>query len=161
MKRSACVPERSAAAAAGRQPSNSAADSTSDTVPGGKPQPEAEQLDLFSMFGAAEPQPPTVSCKVKNWRKGSHGTAQNFETIQEGSTSMKFDYVIGNPPYQDETLGDNKGFAPPVYNKFLDASYEIAEKVEMIHPARFLFNAGSTPKAWNEKMLRVSSSMTV
>ena len=123
------------------------------SVPGGKPQPEAEQLDLFSMFGAAEPQPPTVSCKVKNWRKGSHGTAQNFETIQEGSTSMKFDYVIGNPPYQDETLGDNKGFAPPVYNKFLDASYEIAEKVEMIHPARFLFNAGSTPKAWNEKML--------
>ena len=105
------------------------------------------------MFGAAELQPPTVSCKVKNWRKGSHGTAQNFETIQEGSTSMKFDYVIGNPPYQDETLGDNKGFAPPVYNKFLDASYEIADKVEMIHPARFLFNAGSTPKAWNEKML--------
>lgn len=123
------------------------------SVPGGKPQPETEQLDLFSMFGAAEPQLPTVSCKVKNWRKGSHGTAQNFETIQEGSTSMKFDYVIGNPPYQDETLGDNKGFAPPVYNKFLDASYEIAEKVEMIHPARFLFNAGSTPKAWNEKML--------
>ena len=123
------------------------------SVPGGKPQPEAEQLDLFSMFGAAEPQPPTVSCKVKNWRKGSHGTTQNFETIQEGSTSMKFDYVIGNPPYQDETLGDNKGFAPPVYNKFLDASYEIADKVEMIHPARFLFNAGSTPKAWNEKML--------
>ena len=74
------------------------------SVPGGKPQSEAEQLDLFSMFGAAEPQPPTVSCKVKNWRKGSHGTAQNFETIQEGSTSMKFDYVIGNPPYQDETL---------------------------------------------------------
>ena len=123
------------------------------SVPGGKPQPETEQLDLFSMFGAAEPQLPTVSCKVKNWRKGSHGTAQNFETIQEGSTSMKFDYVIGNPPYQDETLGDNKGFAPPVYNKCLDASYEIADKVEMIHPARFLFNAGSTPKAWNEKML--------
>ena len=73
------------------------------SVPGGKPQPEAEQLDLFSMFGAAEPQPPTVSCKVKNWRKGSHGTAQNFETIQEGSTSMKFDYVIGNPPYQEQT----------------------------------------------------------
>ena len=73
------------------------------SVPGGKPQPEAEQLDLFSMFGAAEPQPPTVSCKVKNWRKGSHGTTQNFETIQEGSTSMKFDYVIGNPPYQEQT----------------------------------------------------------
>lgn len=66
---------------------------------------------------------------------------------------MKFDFVIGNPPYQEDTIGDNKGFAPPVYNKFLDAAYQIADKVEMIHPARFLFNAGSTPKAWNQKML--------
>lgn len=66
---------------------------------------------------------------------------------------MKFDFVIGNPPYQEDTLGDNKGYAPPVYNRFLDAAYEVADKVEMIHPARFLFNAGSTPKAWNEKML--------
>lgn len=130
------------------------------SIPGGKLHPDTEQLDLFSMFGDAEESVPSVSCKVKNWRKGGHGTTQNFETIQEGSTSMKFDYVIGNPPYQDETLGDNKGFAPPVYNKFLDASYEIADKVEMIHPARFLFNAGSTPKAWNEKMLN-DSHLTV
>ena len=120
------------------------------SVPGGKPQPEAEQLDLFSMFGAAEPQPPTVSCKVKNWRKGSHGTAQNFETIQEGSTSMKFDYVIGNPPYQEmlENTSDR-----PVYNDFMEASYRISDKVELITPARFLFNAGKTPKEWNQKML--------
>lgn len=66
---------------------------------------------------------------------------------------MKFDFVIGNPPYQDETLGDNKGYAPPVYHKFLEESYKIANTVEMIHPARFLFNAGSTPKQWNEQML--------
>ena len=121
------------------------------SVPGGKPQPEAEQLDLFSMFGAAEEQPPTVSCKVKNWRKGSHGTTQNFETIQEGSTSMKFDYVIGNPPYQDgESISTRK---PPVYNLFMDATYPLADKVELITPARFLFDAGQTPKAWNKKML--------
>ena len=120
------------------------------SVPGGKPQPEAEQLDLFSMFGAAESQLPTVSCKVKNWRKGSHGTAQNFETIQEGSTSMKFDYVIGNPPYQEmlENTSDR-----PVYNDFMEASYRISDKVELITPARFLFNAGKTPKEWNQKML--------
>ena len=66
---------------------------------------------------------------------------------------MKFDFVIGNPPYQDETLGENKGFAPPIYHEFMDASYEVANVVELIHPARFLFNAGSTPKAWNQKML--------
>lgn len=120
------------------------------SVPGGKPQPEAEQLDLFSMFGAAELQLPTVSCKVKNWRKGSHGTTQNFETIQEGSTSMKFDYVIGNPPYQ-ETLQNTSD--KPIYNDFMDASYQISDKVELITPARFLFNAGKTAKVWNEKML--------
>ena len=66
---------------------------------------------------------------------------------------MKFDYIIGNPPYQEEQEGDNKTYAPPIYNKFLDASYEISGRVEMIHPARFLFNAGSTPKDWNKKML--------
>lgn len=64
-----------------------------------------------------------------------------------------WDFCIGNPAYQAEQEGQNEGFAAPVYDKFLDAAYEIADKVEMIHPARFLFNAGSTKKAWNEKML--------
>ncbi|MDO4679777.1 MAG: Eco57I restriction-modification methylase domain-containing protein [Aerococcus sp.] len=66
---------------------------------------------------------------------------------------FKFDVIIGNPPYQEETIGDNKGFAPPIYHKFLESAYEIGDIVEMIHPGRFLFNAGSTPKAWNKKML--------
>ena len=122
------------------------------SVPGGKPQPETEQLDLFSMFGAAEPQPPTVSCKVKNWRKGSHGTTQNFETIQEGSTSMKFDYVIGNPPYQEEAPGTSTS-DKPVYHTFMDAAYSVSDKVELITPARFFFYSGATPYVWNRKML--------
>lgn len=66
-----------------------------------------------------------------------------------------FDYVIGNPPYNADfsSYGDNDTYATPVYNLFLDEAYKVGDKVEMIHPARFLFNAGSTPKAWNEKML--------
>ncbi len=48
---------------------------------------------------------------------------------------------------------NNGNFAAPVYNLFMDAAYTVADRVELIHPARFLFNAGSTPKAWNEKML--------
>ena len=47
----------------------------------------------------------------------------------------------------------NKTFAPPIYHEFMDAAYEVGEKVELITPARFLFNAGSTPRAWNQKML--------
>ncbi|MCR5105727.1 MAG: Eco57I restriction-modification methylase domain-containing protein, partial [Eubacterium sp.] len=66
---------------------------------------------------------------------------------------MHFDFAIGNPPYQDDTIGDNATFKPPIYNIFMDAAYEVADKVELIHPARFLFNAGNTPKPWNNKML--------
>lgn len=66
---------------------------------------------------------------------------------------MKFDFVIGNPPYQDNTLGENDTFAPPVYHLFMNAAYQISDRVELIHPARFLFNAGSTPKEWNKMML--------
>jgi len=70
-----------------------------------------------------------------------------------GDDNLKFDVIIGNPPYQDEKIGDNKTYAPPIYHKFLEESYKLADKVEMVHPARFLFDAGSTPKAWNRKML--------
>lgn len=63
-----------------------------------------------------------------------------------------FDFAIGNPPFMEDTDSDSTRM-PPVYNSFMDASYEVADKVELITPARFLFNAGYTPKAWNEKML--------
>lgn len=66
---------------------------------------------------------------------------------------MKFDFAIGNPPYQEtqEATSDN-----PVYNYFMDAAYEVADKVVLITPARFLFDAGKTPKSWNRKMLQDS-----
>lgn len=69
------------------------------------------------------------------------------------SKDFKFDVVIGNPPYQEETIGDNKSYAPPIYHKFIDQAYKIGKITELIHPGRFLFNAGSTPKEWNRKML--------
>ncbi|MGI6607813.1 MAG: Eco57I restriction-modification methylase domain-containing protein [Erysipelotrichaceae bacterium] len=70
-----------------------------------------------------------------------------------GGNDLKFDVVIGNPPYQDETIGENETYAPPIYHKFMDEAYNLANKVILITPARFLFNAGSTPKSWNKKML--------
>ncbi|MDR1791296.1 MAG: Eco57I restriction-modification methylase domain-containing protein [Propionibacteriaceae bacterium] len=66
--------------------------------------------------------------------------------------SKQFDVVIGNPPYQEEAQGAGTRDTP-VYHLFMDAAYEVGKKVVLITPARFLFNAGFTPKAWNEKML--------
>ncbi len=64
---------------------------------------------------------------------------------------MHFDFCIGNPPYQEENK--NNGRQNPVYDKFMDEAFFVARCVEMITPARFLFDAGQTPKVWNEKML--------
>ncbi|WP_201336851.1 Eco57I restriction-modification methylase domain-containing protein [Streptococcus suis] len=78
---------------------------------------------------------------------------QGKKLVEEAFNKVKFDVVIGNPPYQEETIGENSTFAPPIYHRFMDLAYEVADKSVLITPARFLFNAGSTPKAWNKKML--------
>jgi Eco57I restriction-modification methylase len=66
--------------------------------------------------------------------------------------TKKFDVVIGNPPYQVEATG-TATHTMPIYHLFMNAAYEVAEKAVLITPARFLFNAGYTPKDWNGKML--------
>ena len=66
--------------------------------------------------------------------------------------TRKFDVVIGNPPYQEEATG-TATHSMPVYHRFMEAAYEVGQKAVLITPARFLFNAGYTPKEWNRKML--------
>lgn len=136
-------------------------DGLKDTVPLGKAYEENPQLSLFDMFpdmSEKAEEPEAVPCKIFDWRSK---TSRIFKKLKEDRVNMGkklFDYVIGNPPYQEEqesndVAGSKKNYAPPVYNIFIDAANNVAEKTELIHPARFLFNAGSTPKIWNEKML--------
>ena len=66
------------------------------------------------------------------------------------SSSMKFNAIVGNPPYQN--INENTSDTP-IYNHFMDISFKISSKVTFITPARFLFDAGKTPKDWNKKML--------
>lgn len=108
-------------------------------------------FDLLSLeTDSATEKHETVFSKIFDWRSDAE---IEFRELQNGGTIMKFDFIIGNPPYQEEQEGDNKNFAPPIYHRFIDGSYELADRVELIHPARFLFDAGSTPKNWNRKML--------
>lgn len=65
---------------------------------------------------------------------------------------MKFDVVIGNPPYQEEAKGESSS-DDPIYNKFMELGYNLAPRAVFVTPGRFLFNAGKTPKSWNKKML--------
>lgn len=75
---------------------------------------------------------------------------KKYKTYHKNKYLMKFDFVIGNPPYQEETVGTSD---TPVYDRFMDASFVVSKKALLITPARFLFNAGKTPSAWNKKML--------
>lgn len=119
------------------------------------PAPTEEQLSLFppmpeqtNLFGEIEKH--DIPCRLYDWR-GDRSI--RYTTLREkGTKAMKFDFIIGNPPYQEETESDSTRM-PPVYNDFMDETYSIATAVELITPARFLFNAGQTPKAWNQKML--------
>lgn len=126
-------------------------DGLKGAIPYGTVEEEFQEIDWFGMLGGDTEEERQPRCRVRNWTGG--GTVEFLDLPTRGKRAMKFDFVIGNPPYQDDTIGDNKTFAPPIYHLFLDAAYGVSDRVEMIHPARFLFNAGTTPKQWNRKML--------
>ncbi len=130
-------------------------DGSKDVVPFGKPYEEHVQRTLFNMFQPNQEQKGDVALpsKIYDWRRDN---SLKFKECKSRSKMNKklFDFVIGNPPYQEEFSDEgNKTYAAPVYNTFMDAAFKVGDQVELIHPARFLFNAGSTPKAWNQKML--------
>lgn len=107
---------------------------------------QSPQLDLFADIPTCAEQ---TDCIIKDWRSKK---ILKFKELK-GINTMKFDFVIGNPPYQDESVGEQKNYGKPVYNCFMDEAYKFGTVVELIHPARFLFNAGGTPKEFNQKML--------
>ncbi|MBK7800093.1 MAG: Eco57I restriction-modification methylase domain-containing protein [Saprospiraceae bacterium] len=74
-----------------------------------------------------------------------------LEKFNLTNKNMKFTAVVGNPPYQVTT---DTNFATPVYHLFFEAAKSLdPDYLSLIHPARFLFNAGATPKEWNKQML--------
>lgn len=73
------------------------------------------------------------------------------EFSRKGKTDMiQFDAVVGNPPYQGIAADTSE---PAIYHHFVDISYQLSHIACMITPAKFLFNAGKTPKEWNQRML--------
>lgn len=104
------------------------------------------QLNLFDEVNDQEKKGDMFTL-VKDWE---NKVLVSVDSISKGDEMMKFDVVIGNPPYQEETEGTSD---KPIYNYMMDAAEEVADKVCLITPARFLFNAGKTPKAWNQKKL--------
>jgi superfamily II DNA or RNA helicase len=77
---------------------------------------------------------------------------QKLQELLNLNENMKFDAVVGNPPYQDTAKGTSSS-DDPIYHLFMDSAFKFSDKVTLITPGRFLFNAGKTPKEWNKKIL--------
>ena len=87
---------------------------------------------------------------MKKDLKNSIDIILDSKTWKKKGDKMRFNAVVGNPPYQEEGLNTRKA---PLYHLFYDAASRLSNYVTLITPARFLFDAGQTPKKWNEKML--------
>lgn len=126
-------------------------DGLTDMVPYGAVHEDTRQMNFFDLLsGEAEEEDgeETTYCRIKDWR----GNKSHLFIDYKEKVMKKFDFVIGNPPYQEEAKGTSTS-DDPIYHLFMEESYKIGNAVMLITPGRFLFNAGKTPKKWNEKML--------
>ena len=109
---------------------------------------EASQLELFNDL-------PTLSfpiiCRVKDWR---NKLVFYFRDLK-GDKKMKFDVIIGNPPYQVNCNGGGRGSgsAIPVYNLYVKQAKEMSSSyISMIMPARW-FTGGRGLESFRYEML--------
>ena len=139
-------------------------DGLKDTVPLGKQMDTYHQINLFELIGdndspnasdALEPEEATY-CKIMDWRRENSVIYRN---LKEGRTKMGkgklFDFVIGNPPYQEDTEGAGRQ-AKPVYNLFIDEIRKIQpECICLITPSRW-FAGGMGLDAFRASMMNDS-----
>lgn len=127
-------------------------DGLTGTIPYGTAEEEYQQYDFFHLlegFDAEQDeedkQPP---CRVRKWR----GDGLSFEFMKlpaRGKRAMKFDFVIGNPPYQEETVQEvskTNGQAPRknIFHYYQIGADKLAgEAAVLIYPAgRWIHRSG-------------------
>lgn len=121
------------------------ADGLTGTIPFSerKKVPKMVQLSLFDDYEEiTEPQ----EAMFKDWK-----TMKKIKMNQLGESAMKFDVVIGNPPYQ---LNDNgkrddgkqNASATAIYPYFVTEAKKISNIQSLITPARYLYGAGKGTK---------------
>src|SRR5699024_4510759 len=89
------------------------------------------QLSLFEDVEEENITPELA--KIKLWHQNKLLEVKKMS--ERDDKNMKFDVVIGNPPYQNLGIGENAR-DEPIYNYFMDESYKIGKKSILITPGR-------------------------
>ncbi len=109
------------------------------------PEPQFEQGNLFGDTKETE-----ITCRLFDWR-GDHSIS--YQTLREkGLEVMKFDFIIGNPPYQEMDNGAGAS-ATPIYHKFIEEAKKTdSEVISLIIPAKW-YSGGKGLNDFRKAML--------
>ena len=112
-------------------------DGLADSVPLGIPEDNYSQISLLDEN--YEKETPSVSCKIKDWRDNRPKIFRKLKDKNERGVNMKFDYVIGNPPYQDNISDSdgNQSLSKQLFPIFIKEAVNIGELVSLITPSRW------------------------
>lgn len=113
-------------------------DGLTDKIPVGFPEEDFHQLSLFEEDTQEKQQ--STDCKIYDWRKDISKVFGKIKAKKESGVNMKFDFVIGNPPYQQEisSSDDNKSLSKQIFPDFIYSSVPIANTaLVLITPSRW------------------------
>jgi hypothetical protein len=75
------------------------------------------------------------------------------ETIKINNNDMKFNVIVGNPPYQQKDEGTNANSASPIYNKFMNIAKSFNPNyISMIMPTKW-YAGGKGLNTFRDEML--------
>lgn len=114
---------------------------------------DPEGADLF-FFGDIDIRPllsvGQPVCRVYSWRSDCQSVS--YEDVKARSCGMRFDYIVGNPPYQEDTNGAGRQ-ARPLYNVFFEQAKQLNPKsISLITPSRW-FSGGMGLNSFREAMM--------
>lgn len=114
------------------------------TIPYRKAEEHAVQLDIFGLLqDEAEyiahdaneilKQP---YCRIYDWHNKKKSI--EFHELKKGK-NMKFDFIIGNPPYQEQVSEDenNASLSKQLFPSFIQESVDCAKTTSLITPSRW------------------------
>lgn len=81
------------------------------------------------------------------------GVIDNLFKEKNGDFEMNIDYIIGNPPYQEDTGGGKSG-GTAIWHIFVDLAVKVAKKdVVIITPSRWFTGGQGISDEWRQKWL--------